>query len=180
MIGIDKARLSVYSEVVKNGGNVSSNAPGWVTSPYSTWCVFYSNQKGSKMAKTEKKVRFVGCEVSSAILGLAKVDGEPSLEEMIVGFAEATPEGLKMSFSWKEQQKAYNVSITLPVVGEADTFECASFWDGELFYALLQAYIVVFTYEALGTGFTQAKSVMAKHEKAMVAEYVRMRGHHPS
>lgn len=131
------------------------------------------------MAKSEKSVRFVGCEVSSAIIALCKHEEPVTTENMLLSFIEVVDEGLKVSFSWKEQQSAYNVSITMPVTGSEDEYEVASFWDSELYYALFQAYIVVFLFNGKAKGFSGAKAGMKKREKQMVEEFVKMHGYTP-
>jgi len=94
-------------------------------------------------------------------------------EQILTGLIEGTTEGLKVSFSYKEAQSAYCVALTLPDFrSEGDTV-CATFWDGELFDALLEAWTVYDYFEARRDGFYNAKARISEYEKDIARQIKR-------
>lgn len=123
------------------------------------------------MAKPEaRKVRFCNITVPSLLYAWF-ADEAPKMEtDILLAFIELCSEGVKISFGYKEEQRAYSVAVTLPIASEGYDLQTASFWDRELFDALLGAYIAVFVFKANQRGFDVAGEAMKDREKKLIAE----------
>lgn len=119
---------------------------------------------------------FVNISVNGTIRATLEgnYEGKTSAD-LILDFIECAEDGLKFSFSYKESKRAYCVAITLPDVRAEGEFVCATFWDGELFDALLEAHLVLFEFGAAAEGLYHAKSEISRYEKQVGRVIQQMR-----
>lgn len=119
---------------------------------------------------------FCNISVSSTIVSILEGEYAGLTEsDIILDFVEGCSEGVKFSFSFKESKSAYCVAVTLPHYGHEGEFICATFWGGELFEALFEAYLVFNFFEARRDGFYNAKGRIQKYEKDLSVAMKRFR-----
>lgn len=124
------------------------------------------------MAKQEfQGARFCKVEVPHLVWQNCLPDLTQDETALVLAFIELCSEGVKISFSYREQQHAYCVAVTLPKTATDDQPTCATFWGDELWRALAEAYVVCDIYQADKYGYSVAQEAMKKAEKSIASEF---------
>lgn len=87
--------------------------------------------------------------------------------DMLLYFIESSEGGLKFSFNYSAQRRAYIVAITLSGRGNDGKNVCATFWSDDLWQALANAYIVCYHFKADKFGFQVAQDAMELRDRAV-------------